>query len=78
VAADLGIAASSVGAAQRLSDGRTFSCDCPNSEAIWLDQDGTVIGSAAVWENTVKDADLTQVFRLMSYPKDHPGVRALE
>lgn len=34
LAADLGIQASSVGTAQRLSDGRTLSCDCPNSEAI--------------------------------------------
>ena len=76
LAADLGVQASSVGTAQRLHDGRTFSCDCPNSEAIWLDAEGTVIGTAALWENTVEDPDLTQVFRLVSYPKDHPGVRA--
>lgn len=77
MAADLGAAASSVGTAQRLAGGRTLSCDCPNSEAIWLDKDGTVIGTADIWENTVKDADLTQVFRLVSYPKDYAGVLAL-
>jgi Arylsulfotransferase (ASST) len=76
LAADLGVQASSVGTAQRLADGRTLSCDCPNSEAIWLDAAGTVIGTAALSQNTVKDPDLTQVFRLVSYPKDDPGVQA--
>lgn len=78
LAADLGVEAQSVGTAQRFSGGRTLSCDCTASEAIWLDADGTVIGTAAIWENTVMDPDLTQVFRLVSYPPDHPGVRALE
>jgi hypothetical protein len=77
LAADLGVQASSVGTAQRLSDGRTLSCDCPNSEAIWLDADGNVVATADLWENTVQDPDLTQVFRLVSYPKDYPGVQAV-
>ena len=75
--ADLGVQASSVGTAQRLSGGRTLSCDCTSSEAIWVDAKGAVVATAAVWENTVKDADLTQVFRLASYPKDYAGVLAL-
>jgi Arylsulfotransferase (ASST) len=77
-AADLGVQASSVGTAQRLSGGRTLSCDCPNSEAIWLDSAGKVLATSAVWENTVKDADDTQVFRLVSYAKNDAGVQALQ
>jgi len=75
--ADLGVAASSVGTAQRLANGNTLSCDCPNSEAIWVDASGTVVATANLWESTVKDADLTQLFRLKSYPKDYAGVQAL-
>jgi len=76
LAADLGVQATSVGTAQRPSGGRTLSCDCTQSEAIWLDADGVVAATASLWENTVGDPDLTQVFRLVSYPEDDPGVRA--
>lgn len=74
----LGVQATSVGTAQRLADGRTFSCDCPESEAIWLDADGEVQATAAVWENTLGSDDNTQVFRLVAYAADDPGVRALQ
>jgi Arylsulfotransferase (ASST) len=77
-AADLGVQATSVGTAQRFSDGRTLSCDCPNSETIWLDAQNKVSATASIWENTVKNADDTQVFRLVAYAKDDPGVQALQ
>jgi hypothetical protein len=76
LAADLGIQASSVGTAQRLADGGTLSCDCPNSKAIWLDAKGAVTATANLYENTTKNADLTQVFRLVGYAKDDAGVQA--
>jgi hypothetical protein len=75
---DLGVQATSVGTAQRMADGRTFSCDCPDSEAIWLDAEGEVIATSALWENTVQDPGNTQVFRLVGYAKDDPGVQALQ
>jgi len=73
---DLGVQASSVGTAQRLADGGTLSCDCPKSNAIWLDAKGSIVSTQALYTNTTKNADLTQVFRLVSYPKDDPGVQS--
>lgn len=75
---DLGIAASSVGTAQRLGDGRTLSCDCPNSQAIWLDAAGAVSGTMDLWQNTTTDADTGLVFRLVGYTEDDAGVQALQ
>lgn len=77
MAADLGVAASSVGTAQRMADGNTLSCDCTASETIWLDPDGNVLSTANIWENTTQNGDDLQVFRLMGYSKDDPGVLAL-
>jgi Arylsulfotransferase (ASST) len=74
LAADLGVEANAVGTAQRLADGRTLSCDCTKSEAIWLDAYGKVVATADLSANTTQDPGL--VFRMESYPKDAPGVRA--
>ena len=76
--ADLGVQPTSVGTAQRMSGDTTLSCDCTASETIWADETGKIISTSQLWENTMKDTDLTQVFRLMGYAKDHPGVLALE
>ncbi len=77
LAADLGVTATSVGTAQRMADGNTLSCDCTASEVIWLDPDGAVISTSPIWQNTTGDGDQTQVFRLVGYAQDHPGVKAL-
>jgi len=78
LAADLGVAASSVGTAQRLSDGGTLSCDCTNSLAIWLDADGNVTSTDYLYDDAMEDADTDQVFRLVNYTGDYEGIRALQ
>jgi hypothetical protein len=75
--ADLGVAASSVGTAQRMANGNTLSCNCTTSEAIWVDPNGQVISTSKIWENTTKNGDDTQLFRLVGYSKSDPGVLAL-
>ena len=65
MSADLGVGASSVGTAEVMPDGNILSCDCTASETIWLDAAGKVISTSTLWENTTKDGDLTQVFRLV-------------
>jgi hypothetical protein len=78
MASDLGVEAGSVGTAQRLNDGRTLSCDCTNSLAIWLDDEGTVIETRDLFEAAMVDSDDDQVFRLVSYEGSYKGVKALE
>jgi len=78
VASDLGVAAGSVGTAHRLDDGRTLSCDCTNSLAIWLDTGGAVIETRDFFDEAMVDSDDDQVFRLVSYPRNNPGVKALQ
>lgn len=77
MAADLGVAASSVGTAQRIASGGTLSCDCTASETIWLDASGAVVATAPLWQNTTQDGSLTQTFRLVAYSKSDAGVVAL-
>jgi len=77
MSADLGLQATSVGTAERIADGQTLSCDCTASKTIWVDAAGQVGATAQIWANTTKDGDLTQVFRLVAYAKDHPGIQAL-
>jgi hypothetical protein len=77
MAADLGVAASSVGTAQRVADANTLSCDCTASEVIWIDASGQVVSTSQLWENTTEAEDDTQVFRLVGYSKDDPRVVAL-
>ena len=67
-----------MGTAQRLNDGRTLSCDCTNSLAIWLDDEGTVIETRDLFEAAMVDSDDDQVFRLVSYEGSYKGVKALE
>jgi hypothetical protein len=78
MASDLGVAAGSVGTAQRLDDGRTFSCDCTNSIAIWLDTEGNVTETRDFFDEAMVDSDDDQVFRLVSYPNNSPGVKTLQ
>lgn len=75
---DLGVEASSVGTAQRLLDGRTLSCDCTNSLAIWLDTDGMVTETEDLFETAMVDSDNDQVFRLVSYTRKYPGVQVVQ
>ncbi len=77
LAADLGVEATSVGTAQRLADGNTLSCDCTSSEVIWVDPSGAVGSTSNIWQNTTGDADQGQVFRLVGYDRQSPGVVAL-
>jgi len=77
LAADLGIQASSVGTAERRPDGNFLSCNCPASQTIWVDASGAVIANTNIWQNTTKDSENTQVFRLVGYAKSDPGVLAL-
>ncbi|MCK4762330.1 MAG: aryl-sulfate sulfotransferase [Candidatus Aminicenantes bacterium] len=74
---DLGVQATSVGTAQRMADGTILSCDCTASKTIWIDEAGKIISTSQIWENTTKDADSIQVYRLVGYAKDDPGVLAL-
>jgi len=78
LAADLGVAASSVGTADRRTDGSTLSCDCTNSLAIWLDADGNVTSTDYLYDDAMEDADTDQVFRLVNYTGDYEGIRALQ
>jgi hypothetical protein len=74
---DLGVQASSVGTAQRVASGNTLSCDCPDSEVFWFDAGGDILSTSQIWQNTTGDGDLTQVFRLVGYSGQDPGVLAL-
>jgi hypothetical protein len=47
------------------------------SEAIWLNAEGEVAATAALYENSTRNPDDVQVFRLVSYPQDAAGVRAV-
>lgn len=78
MASDLGEEAGSVGTAQCLSDGRTLSCNCTNSLAIWLDDEGTVIETWDFFEEAKVNSDDDQVFRLVSYDGSYKGINALE
>ena len=55
-----------------------LSCDCPNGIAIWLDAEGSVRHPRERLREHRGRPDLAQVYRLVGYPKDHPGVRALQ
>ncbi len=66
----------SLGAAQRLSSGDTFTCECTKGRAIFLAPDGTVLETRDVAENI--DLRSPPAFRLIAYPEDFEGVeRAL-
>lgn len=43
-----------------------------------MDAEGNVTATSTLYKNTAQDPDQTQLFRVVSYPKDYAGVRALQ